>query len=106
MPLNNTTILILHGNAATAHPLISAIMDARGDVVLAESAAQALQRCNQFRFDAAVLDASAGADRVATELEGQGIPYCVCAQAPPEGITGPMVKVDQVVATLVEFLAR
>jgi hypothetical protein len=81
-------------------------MDARAGVVLAESAAQALRRCDQFRFNVAVLDGSAGVDRVATELEGQGIPYCVCARATPEGITGPVVKVDRVVATLVEFLAR
>ena len=45
------------------------------------------------------------ADLVVGELEGRGVPYCVCAASAPEGITGPLVSQEQVVSTLVRFLA-
>jgi CheY-like chemotaxis protein len=104
MPLNNASILILQEHAPTGHALVKVVSDARGDVVFAGTAMEALQRLQQFQFEAAVIDAQVGSDRVVAELGALDIPFCVCAQSAPPGLT-LVSQVDQVVPVLIGFLA-
>jgi streptogramin lyase len=61
MPLNNAPILVMCWDAPTAHALVNVISAARGDVVYAANAGEALQRLQQFSFNAAVLGWEVGA---------------------------------------------
>ena len=75
MPLNNAPILLMCWDAPTAHALVHVISAARGDVVYAPNAGEALQRLQQFSFDAAVLCWLTGADTVAAALRVHDVPF-------------------------------
>ena len=75
MPLSNAPILVMCWDAPTAHALVNVISTARGDVVYAANAGEALQRLQQFSFNAAVLCWQTGADTVAAALQVNGVPF-------------------------------
>ncbi len=77
MPLNNAPILVMCWDAPTAHALVNVISAGRGDVVYAANAREALQRLQQFSFDAAVLYWQTGAETVAVALRVHGVPFFV-----------------------------
>jgi hypothetical protein len=75
MPLNNVSILVMCWDAPTAHALVNVISAARGDVVYAANAGEAMQRLQQFRFNGAVLCWQTAADTVAVALQVLGVPF-------------------------------
>jgi DNA-binding response OmpR family regulator len=102
MPLTDATILVLHGNSATAHALLTTIVEANADVVVADNAAEALHRLNTFIVDLAVIDTSPGVDAVVKELDAQGVPFIVFG-TPIIGVEARVViDMAQVVPLLAE----
>jgi hypothetical protein len=75
MSLNNAPILVMCWDAPTAHALVKVISAARGDVVYAANTGEAMQRLQQFSFNAAVLCWQTGADTVAAALQVNGVPF-------------------------------
>jgi streptogramin lyase len=67
MSLDNAPILVMCWDAPTAHALVNVISAARGDVVYAANTGEAMQRLQQFSFDAAVLCWQTGPTRCSPE---------------------------------------
>ena len=89
--------------------IVNVISAARGDVVYAANAGEALQRLQQFSFNAAVLGWEVGAYAVAAALRDKDIPFCLFG-APANGavaIANALVvtDMDQVVPMLGMLLA-
>jgi CheY-like chemotaxis protein len=95
--LANRLVLIAVNDAADAHYLVLSLELAGADVVVAANQLEALQRSQQFTFDAAVLDNGVGSQSVAALLGPHGIPYCVCPCSGIVAWTTPILtQVDQV----------
>lgn len=72
------SILVLAFDDVHATELVAALLAAGADTVVAANALEALQRLEQFKFDAAVIDCSPGAEGIAEQLGLRGVPFCVC----------------------------
>jgi hypothetical protein len=107
--LNNASILVMCDDAQTANALVARISAARGDVVFAATAVEALQRLRQLRFHAAVASWQTGADAATVALQARCVPFCMFG-TPPSGAVAPVgaplvVTDDQVVPVLMTLLA-
>ena len=81
--LSNQSILVLASEAEHATELVRVLENVGSDIVIAANAREALQRLDQFRFDAGVIDCSLGAEKVVDRLRVLGVPFCVCGGTPP-----------------------
>jgi hypothetical protein len=81
--LKKTTMLVL-GDPATSHSVLSAIIAAQAERVVANNADEALRRLDRFTIDAAVINADRCSEALVGELEAQGVccSWCTgCRQA-------------------------
>jgi hypothetical protein len=74
---------VLAYDAADACAIVDALEKVGADTVITANATEALQRLDQFRFDAAVIDCSVRFELVAEKLGVLGTPYCVFMGEPP-----------------------
>jgi hypothetical protein len=106
--IKDTTILILHADDLTAYALAARIIEAGGDVVLASTATEGLERLDAYSFDAAILETCDGVERVVEELEAQDVPFCLFGtptiDSLPEGQPLIVSEVAFVVPALVTLL--
>jgi hypothetical protein len=76
--------------------------------VVAANALEALQRLKQFKFDAAVIDCSPGAEGIAERLGLLKVPFCVCGstKAPTSWKPAVVTRIDRVVPILAALWAE
>ena len=105
MPLKRTFILVLQ-EPANVHAVASVVAEADGKVVLAKDAKEALQRLNNFSFDAAVVGGHEVTEALVAELEAQNVPIVVYGEPAPT-LKNALVVLDaaQLVQALLIVLA-
>jgi CheY-like chemotaxis protein len=101
-------ILVLAYDDLHATELVAVLLAAGADTVVAANALEALQRLQQFKFDAAVIDCSPGAEGIAEQLGRRGVPFCVCGSTKASTSWKPAVvtRIDRVVPILAGLWAE
>jgi len=98
--------LILCDDVQTTNALVAHVQKALGDVVHAPNLLEALRHLGQCELAAAVLARQPDTPAVATELEANGVPFCVWDQGSAAPVTVVVSDADMVVPTLRALVAR